>query len=125
MSFIRSTRPNYQVNQAKYGKQPPNHLLHPYLHFRRIITVNPKKPFKKCDGPVCVPAEVNKLLSPETVAALRNTTLRPSTSLPRIEVFMSLMLLIMNHPHQLIPLMRTNQTLSSLMMHLKTRMTQS
>ena len=31
----------------------------------------PKKPFKKYDGPVYVPAEVYKLLSPEAVTALK------------------------------------------------------
>ena len=31
----------------------------------------PKKPFKKCDGPVYVPAEVYKLISPEAVVALK------------------------------------------------------
>ena len=47
----------------------------------------------------CINSSALKLLLPS-----RNTTLRPSTSLPRKEVFMSLTLLIMNHPHQRIPL---------------------
>ena len=44
-----------------------NNHLHPYLGFISA----PKKPFKKYDGPVYVPAEVYKLLSPEAVTALK------------------------------------------------------
>ena len=43
-----------------------------------------------------------KLLSPETVAALKKYNSEATTSWPRKEVFMSLTLLIMNHhtPHE-------------------------
>ena len=67
----------------------------------------------------CANSSALKLLLPS-----RNTTLRPSTSLPRKEVLMSLTLLTMGHPHQRIPLMRNNLTLINLMMHLKMRFTQ-
>ena len=42
-----------------------------YLGSRGIMAKTPKKPFKKCDGPVYVPAEVYKLISPEAVVALK------------------------------------------------------
>ena len=62
----------YQVHQTKHHKKPPK----PLSGFQRDhATKNnpsaPKKPFKKYDGPVYVPAEVYKLLSPEAVAALK------------------------------------------------------
>ena len=40
-------------------------------HTRKPTPSTPKKPFKKYDGPVYVPAEVYKLLSPEAVADLK------------------------------------------------------
>ena len=40
-------------------------------HSRKPTPSTPKKPFKKYDGPVYVPAEVYKLLSSEPVAALK------------------------------------------------------
>ena len=57
---------------TKHHKKPPK----PLSGFQRDrATKNnpsaPKKPFKKYDGPVYVPAEVYKLLSPEAVAALK------------------------------------------------------
>ena len=61
----------YQVHQTKYGKQPPTPLSgFQKDHHRKSTPSAPKKPFKKYEGPVCVPAEVYKLLSPEAVAAL-------------------------------------------------------
>ena len=64
MIFIRYIRPNI-------AESPPHH----YLGSRGIIPESqpplPKKPFKKYDRPVYVPAEVYKLLSPEAVAALK------------------------------------------------------
>ena len=65
MTSIRCIKPN-----------KANHHLHPYLgfqrdHSRKPIHSTPKKPLKKYDGPVYVPAEVYKLLSPEAVAALK------------------------------------------------------
>ena len=64
----------YQViHQTKHSKKPSKHH---YLHSRGITPESqppstPKKPFKIYDGPVYVPAEVYKLLSPEAVAALK------------------------------------------------------
>ena len=65
MTFIRYIRPNIAEN-------PPHH----YLASRKIIPeslplLHPKKTYKKYDGPVYVPAEVYKLLSPEAVVALK------------------------------------------------------
>ena len=62
----------YQVHQAKYGKQPPTPLSgFQKDHHRKSTPSAPKKPFKKYDGPIYVPAEVYKLLSPEAVASLK------------------------------------------------------
>ena len=62
----------YQVHQAKQGKPPPKPLSGFQRNHRRKPTPStPKKPFKKYDGPVYVPAKVYKLLSPEAVAALK------------------------------------------------------
>ena len=58
----------------------------------------PKKPFKEHDIPVYVPAEVYELLSPEAVAALKKYNTEAMNKFPRKEGFMSLILLIMNHP---------------------------
>ena len=62
----------YQVHQAKHSKRPSK----PLSGFQRDPTkkttpTSPKKPFKKYDGPVYVPAEVYKLLSPEAVVAFK------------------------------------------------------
>ena len=40
-------------------------------HHRKPTPSASKKPFKKYDGPVYVPAEVYKVLSPEVVASLK------------------------------------------------------
>ena len=40
-------------------------------HFKKTTPSAPKKPFKKYDGPVYVPAEVYKLISPKAFAALK------------------------------------------------------
>ena len=60
------------MHQAKQGKPPPTTISgfqrnHPIKQTHST----PKKPFKNYDGPVYVPAEVYKLLSPEAVAALK------------------------------------------------------
>ena len=64
MIDTRSTKPNMANNH-----------LHPYLdfkdHSRKPTSSTPKKAFKNYDGPVYVPGEVYKLLSPEAVAALK------------------------------------------------------
>ena len=61
-----------QVHQAKHNKRPSK----PLSGFQRDPSKKttpspPKKPSKKYDGPVYVPAEVYKLLSTEAVAALK------------------------------------------------------
>ena len=62
----------YQVHQAKQGKLPPKPLSgFQRYHPRKATPSTPKKPFKKYDGPVYVPVEVYKLLSPEAVAVLK------------------------------------------------------
>ena len=65
MIFTRSIK-------TKYAKQPPRPLsgFQKDGH-RKLIPSAPKKPFKKCDGLVYVPAEVYKLLSPNSLAALK------------------------------------------------------
>ena len=64
----------HQIHQTKYSRKPPT-LLSGFQkdHSRKSISAAPKKPStpKKYDGPVYVPAEVYKLLSPEDVIALK------------------------------------------------------
>ena len=62
----------YQVHQTKHSRKPPT----PLSGFqkdpsRKPTPPAPKKPSKKYDGPVYVPTEVYKLLSPEAVVALK------------------------------------------------------
>ena len=60
------------MHQAKQGKPPPKPLSgFQRDHSRKSPPSTLKKPFKKYDGPVYVPAEVYKLLSPEAVSALK------------------------------------------------------
>ena len=62
----------YQVHQTKHSRKPLTPLSGSQKdHSRKSTPSTPKKPFKKYDGPVYVPAEVYKLLSPEAVAALK------------------------------------------------------
>ena len=63
---------SYQVHQAKHNIKPSK----PLSGFQSDPSIKttpspPKKPFKKYDGPVYVPAEVYKLLCPEAVSALK------------------------------------------------------
>ena len=61
----------YQVHQTKHSRKPPTPLSSFQKDLSRKPTSSaPKKPSKKYDGPVYVPAEVYKLLSPEAVVAL-------------------------------------------------------
>ena len=64
----------YQVHQTKHSRKPPTPSSgFQKDHPRKSISAAPKKPStpKKYDGPVYVPAEVYKLLSPEAVIALK------------------------------------------------------
>ena len=60
-----------QVHQTKQGKPPHKPLSgFPKDQYRKPSLSTPKKSPKKYDGPVYVPAEVYKLLSPEAIVAL-------------------------------------------------------
>ena len=62
----------YQVHQTKHTKKPSKPLSGLQRdHSKKTTPSTPKKPFKKHDGPVYVPAGVYKLLSPEAVASLK------------------------------------------------------
>ena len=62
----------YQVHQTKQGKPPPKPLSgFQKNQYRKPSLSTPKKSPKKYDGPVYVPAEVYKLLSPEAIFALK------------------------------------------------------
>ena len=62
----------YQVHQTKHSRKPPTPLSgFQKDHSRKPTPSAPKKPSKKYDGPVYVPAAVYKLLSPEAVVALK------------------------------------------------------
>ena len=62
----------YQVHQTKHSRKPPTPLSgFQKDHSRKPSPSAPKKPSKKYDGPVYVPAEIYKLLSPEAVVALK------------------------------------------------------
>ena len=62
----------YQVHQTKHHKKPSKPLSgFQRDHAKKNNPSASKKPFKKYDGSVYVPAEVYKLLSPEAVAALK------------------------------------------------------
>ena len=83
------------------------HTGKPEGSLQKVTPSAPKKPFKKYDGPVYVPTEVYKLLSPEAVAALKKYNTEAINKFAK-KRGMSLILWIMNHPHQMIPLMRAN-----------------
>ena len=68
----------HQMTSTRYTR--PNRANHHLSGFQRNHARNPtpsipKKPFKKDDGPVYVPAEVYKLLSLEAVAALKKSNI--------------------------------------------------
>ena len=101
----------YPVHQAKQGKPPPTPLSgFQRNHARKPTPSTIKKPFKKYDGPVYVPVEVYKLLSPEAVTALKKYNSEAINKLLRKGAFMSLTLLTMNQPHLRIPCMRNKLT---------------
>ena len=115
----------YQVHQTNNTKSLQNH----YLGSRGIM---PKRP------PPLHPRSLLKNMmvlsmflqmftnssALKLLLPLRNTILRPSTNLPRKEVYMSLTLLTMNYTHLRIPILRRNMTLINLMMPLTVRMIQ-
>ena len=104
---------------SKHGKQTPTPLSGFQKDHHRKST--PSAPKKAVRSMMVLYMSLNKWINSSVLRLLvpsRNTILRPSTNLPRKEEFMSLILLIMNHPHQRIPFLRTNQTLSSLRMYL-------
>ena len=60
------------MHQTKQGKPPPKPLSgFQKDQYRKPSLSTPKKSPKKYDGPVYVPAEVYKLLSPQAIVALR------------------------------------------------------
>ena len=64
----------YQVHQSKHSRKPPTPLSgFQKDHSRKPTSALTKKPpaSKNYDGPVYVPAEVYKLLSPEAIVALK------------------------------------------------------
>ena len=73
-----------QIHQAKHDKQPPTPISgFQKDHHRKPTPSAPKKPFKRYDGPVYVPAEVYNSSVLRLLLSSRNIVLRPSTSLPR------------------------------------------
>ena len=60
----------YQVHQTKHSRNPHTIIWFRERSLQKVYPSAPKKPSKKYDGPVYVPAEVHKLLSPEEVVAL-------------------------------------------------------
>ena len=109
----------YQVHQTRHDKKPSKPLsgfqrdhakktppVHPrsYLRTMMVLSMYLQR---------FTDSSALKLLLPS-----RNTILRPSTIMPRKEVYMSLTLLTMNYTHLRIPLLRNNMTLIYLMMPL-------
>ena len=119
MTSIRYTKPN-----------KASHHLHPYLGFREITpeSQTPLQPKNLSKNMMVLYMPLQKFVSSSALKLFlpsSNRTQRPSTNLPRKEVFMSLTLLTMSHPHQRMPHMRSNLNFINLMMHLKMRLTQS
>ena len=85
----------------------------------------PKSPFRNYDGSVNVPAEVYKRLSPEAVAALQKYNTEDINKFAKKRGIHVTDIADHESPHQRIPFMRNNETLNSLRMHLKMRLTQS
>ena len=106
-------------------KSLPNH----YLGSRGIIQKQPPplRPRSLLRNVMVLPMFLQKFTNSSALMLLlpsRNRILRPSTNLPRKEVFMSLTLLAMNYPHLRIPLLRNNMTLINLRMPLTVKLTQ-
>ena len=92
MISTRCTKPN-----------KANHHLHPYLGFKAINpeSHHPLHPRNLSINMMVLCMSLLKFISSSAQKLLlpsRNTTLRPSTNLPREWVFMSLTLLTMSHP---------------------------
>ena len=118
MTTTRCTKPN-----------KASHHPHPYLGFRGITpeSKHPLHPRNLSKSMMVLHMSLLNFISSSAQKLLlpsRNTTLRPSTNLPRKQVFISLTLPTMRHPHQRIPHMRSKLTLINLMMHLQMRLTQ-
>ena len=89
----------YQVHQTKHSRKPPT----PLSGFQKDHSSKPssaKKPSapKKYDGPVYVPAEVYKLLSPEAVTALKKYNFEALNKMAKKREFMSLTSQIRYYP---------------------------
>ena len=87
----------YQVHQSKHSRKPPTPLSgFQKDHSRKPTSALTKKPSasKKYDGPVYVPAEVYKLLSPEAVIALKKYNSEALNKMAKKGEFMSLTSLI-------------------------------
>ena len=128
-SIMTLTQPSddfYQVHQVKQGKPPPTPLSgFQRNHPRKPTPSTTKKPFKKYDVPVYVPAEAYSSSAQRLLLPLRNTSLRPSAKLLRKGAFMSRTLLTMNQPHLRIPHMRNNLIPIHLVIHPQMTLTQS
>ena len=118
MTFIKYIKPSITKSHLNHylgssgiipKRLPP---LHPRSLLRNIMVLSMS--LQKFTN-----SSALKLLLPS-----RNTILRPSTNLPRKEVYMLLTLLTMNYPHLRIPLLRNNMTLINMMMHLTVKLTQ-
>ena len=115
----------YQVHQTKHNKRPSKPLSgFQRDHAKKTNPSAPKKPFKKYDGPVYVPAEVYKLLSPEAVVALKKYNTEAINKFAKKRAYMRLTLLTRNPYHLRIPLLRNNMILVNLMMLPAMRVTQ-
>ena len=105
----------YQVHQAKQGKPPPTPLSgFQRNHLRKPTPSTPKKPFKNYDGPVYVPAEVYKFLSPEAVAALKNYNTEAINKFAKKRGIPVTDIADHESPHQRVPHMRNNLSLINL-----------
>ena len=115
----------YQVHQTKHNKKPSKPLsVFQRDHAKKTTPSAPKKLLKNM---MVLSMFLQKFSNSSALKLLlpsRNTILRPSTNLPRKEVYMSLTLLTMNYTHLRIPILRNNMTLINLMMPLTVRVIQ-
>ena len=109
-SITKGLQNHYLGSRGIMPRRPPP--LHPRSLSRNMMVLSMF--LQKCTN-----SSAQKLLLPT-----RNAILRPSTNLPRKEVYMSLTLLTMNYNHLRIPTLRNNITLINLMMPLTVRVAQ-